>query len=150
MCDMVSYVKVDDKLLYIDNDTLRDPFVKKLIKETGRKSDVLGHGFIRKAYNIPQGKGKDFENRDFWNPDNFPEEIADKLRNNEFSELWNYMDIFDLSYIIRYAPSEYKEKAWELFKGIKYDKYDLRYIIKYASPEIANEAKILLEQMKGN
>jgi hypothetical protein len=126
---MVSWIGFEDKLLYMDNASLRDSYARKLIEETGRKEDVVGHGFIRKYYNIPEGNGKEFEVRDFWNYEKLPEEIATKLQNGEMDDLLEYVSNINLRYIISVALESWKVKAWKIFSKNNPSNDDLCYII---------------------
>jgi hypothetical protein len=148
---MVSWIGFEDKLLYMDNASLRDSYARKLIEETGRKVDVVGHGFIRKYYNIPEGKGIEFEVRDFWNYEKLPEEISMKLQNGEMDDLLEYVNNLDLSYIIIYAPESWKEKAWQILSKNNPSNDDLRCIIIHAPESWKEKAwEILLRNNLSN
>ena len=144
MCRIISWIEVEGKNLYMDNESLRDAYARELIKETGRNSDVVGHGFIRKYYNIPEEKGKEFEVNDFWNYEKLPEEIANKFRNNEMDELFKYISNDDLSYIVCYATDTYKEKAWKLLLKNNPSNDDLSYIVYWATDTYMEKARLEL------
>jgi hypothetical protein len=146
MCRIISWIEVEGKNLYMDNESLRDSYARELIKETGHNEDVEGHGFIRKYYNIPEGKGKEFEVNDFWNYGKLPEEIANKFRNNEMDELFKYVSNYGLINIVRYATDTYKEKAWKLLLKNNPSNFDLSYIVCYATDTYKEKAwKLLLK-----
>jgi hypothetical protein len=148
---MVSWIGFEDKLLYMDNASLRDSYARKLIEETGRKEDVVGHGFIRKYYNIPEGKGREFEVNEFWNYEKLPEEISMKLQNGEMDDLLEYVSNINLCDIIILAPDSWKVKAWEIFSKNNPSNIYLRCIIRYA-PESWKEkaSEILLRNNPSN
>jgi len=151
MCRIISWIEVEGKNLYMDNESLRDSYARELIKETGRTSDVVGHGFVRKYYNIPEGKGKEFEVDDFWNYEKLPEEIANKFRNNEMDELFKYISNDDLRYIVCWATDTYKEKAGKLLLKNNPSNDDLSYIVCYATDTYKEKAwKLLLKNNPSN
>ena len=127
MCDLISYVEKEGKYFFITGKDLRDKHIKKFLDGT---KDVIGHGFVRKVYNIKGGT--DRENRDFWNGD-LPDEIKQAWNAGEFDGLLEYLDSNDMEYIVQNAPVEYV--GWVLkhkYPDIETMKTDSHWAIRMA------------------
>ncbi len=141
MCNFISWIEEDGKLLYL---TDADVFSKH-----GRKTlagalhnDVLGHGAIREFFGIGS-RGKEREVCDFWKTELLPAEIAKKVRS--FDAHWgkmfrggNFMDD-DLWYIIESAPPAWRNMAAEQLMRQDEDCYYADSII--CSARIGDEQK---------
>ena len=112
MCDFISYIEKNGEILYLTDKEVFSKFGKEHLKGC-LYNDILGHGAIRKFYNIQ--RGRDVEIRDFWNLEKLPKEIAAKIK--EFDKHWGkifkggYFQPDDLQYIYSKAPEPWKSKA---------------------------------------
>ena len=152
MCDFKSYIELEDgTIAHLTDVELRDKTIRERLKGC-QDNDLIGHGAIRKAFNIT--RGRDVEIKDFWNIEQFPKEIQVTLRNFDkyYSRVWS--ECFtgeDLRYIIYYAPEAWKNKAWEQLLKQEPSNDDLRCIIEYAPEAYKNKAwKQLLKQEPSN
>ena len=152
MCDFKSYIELEDgTIAHLTDVELRDKTIRERLKGC-QDNDLIGHGAIRKAFNIT--RGRDVEIKDFWNIEQFPKEIQVTLRNFDkyYSRVWS--ECFtgeDLCYIIEYAPEAYKNKAWKQLLKQKPSNDDLCCIIYYAPKAWKNKAwKQLLKQKHSN
>ena len=87
MCEFKSWIEKDGKILHLTDLDLRDKVIKERLKDC-KDNDILGHGAIRKAYNITGGK--DYEVKDFWNTKKLPIEIAKTIK--EFNKSFTFSD----------------------------------------------------------
>ena len=114
MCDFISYIEKNGEILYLTDKEVFSKFGKEHLKGC-LHNDILGHGAIRKFYNI-QG-GRDVEVKDFWNLDKLPKEIAAKIK--EFDKHWGkifkagHFQTDDLQFIHTNAPEPWKSKAFK-------------------------------------
>jgi len=82
MCEFVSWVEKGDKVYFLTHDlihsTPRGEIIQKRFQGVG---EPLGHSAIRAYFEIDGGRDK--ECTDFSTPDNFPEPIAEAIKNGE-------------------------------------------------------------------
>jgi len=128
MCNFVSWVKKDDKIYFLTDKDLATKEGKELIKYCGRKEDTMGHGAIEHYYGIKGGKH--LENEDLSNPDNFPKEIQEVIKEGfmcEFKpealeviltpEAWKKYG--EIKQSARKKYEEIKQSAWEKYLEIE-------------------------------
>src|SRR3990167_2112856 len=86
MCDFISWIAMPDgSLVYLTKDDLdskRGRELKKYLKDS--LSDLVGHGAIEWFYNMKPGQEKHQECSDFSKPGNFPNEIAQAVKDGKF------------------------------------------------------------------
>src|SRR3990167_6186032 len=89
MCDFISWIAMPDgSLVYLTKDDLdskRGRELKKYLKDS--LSDLVGHGAIEWFYNMKPGQGKHQECSDFSKPGNFPNEIAQAVKDGKFRDM---------------------------------------------------------------
>lgn len=113
MCEFISAIRIEGRLLYIDDQALTE---KKTHKILAKDNDSLGHEFLRELYDLSSGQGEEIEVQDFWNSEKLPEELRLKLANfqsfkSNFGKLiTNHAQTDVLDYIIKNAP---KTKEWQ-------------------------------------
>jgi len=152
MCKLKSWVEYNGQILHLTDLELRDKVIKERLKDC-RDNDLIGHGAIRQAFNLPLNKGVDME-ADFWKIDKLPKEIAKTFK--EFDKYYSYlfsncMSNDDLRDIINNAPEPYQAKASEQLLKQKPSNDDLRYIVDYAlEPYKAKAWEQLLKQKPSN
>ena len=136
MCEFVSWIEHDGELFYLDNDKLDTKdgrALVKYLKDNNSLKDMCGHGAIRRYYPELKGRGSDREVVDFSSPDNFPPEIAKKIKQGKMSEvifeniplgLLNDLGVKEYQKIEQQALAEYQKieqpAFWEIFKDKKY------------------------------
>ena len=106
MCEFISWVELDDEVLYLDDEDVFSKFGKEIFKDC-KDNDILGHGAIRKYYNIPDNKGIGREVKDFWNVKKLPEILQSKVEKfpGDWKEIFTkYFQNDDLCYLVAYAP----------------------------------------------
>ena len=136
MCDFISWIEVKKKnkinYLYIDDTCLKDKVFRQLIREGSKDNDIIGHSFIREYFGLNSGDGIEREHRNFWNYKEYPNEIADKLKNFDkyFKTIFStYLQNDDLRYIIYNGTEKYKSLAWKQLLTQSPSNDDLKYII---------------------
>ena len=85
MCEFLSWIEIDDTVLFLTDDDLRTSRGKKLWKRI--KDDARGHGAIREYFDIEPGRGVDRECTDFYTPDNFPPEAVRAIMDGRVKRL---------------------------------------------------------------
>ena len=105
MCEFISWIELDDTILYLTDRDLRGKRFKGYKDyNAGWRRDIVGHGAIRWFLGIPENKGKDKECTDFSKPSNFPDEIVKAIQECRMTK--------------------FGEVPKGLLKGSLYDKYD--------------------------
>lgn len=140
MCHFISWIEKDGEVYFLTDADYKSSHGQKLLRETGDITDFVGHGFIRKYYNLIGGL--EYENSIFWElnlPEKkTPEKIKETLKDFEtFKD--NYSLIFkncleqhELINVILHAPEPYKKFAWKKFLNYKENKQGLACILEYA------------------
>jgi len=106
MCELKSWIEKDGKVLHLTDIDLRDKTIKERLKGCAPE-DLIGHGAIRKAFNIEGGEQK--EVKEFWTLSLFPKEIQSTLRDFDRYYSWMFshcLSNYDLFYILKYCPDE--------------------------------------------
>ena len=98
MCRFLSWIEYDKQLYYITAAELKSEKGKDLLKESGSKDDIWGHGFIRNYYGLTPSQGKDFEINEFNKFSELPKELKEKTKNlrkyfNLMFSLSGYLDV---------------------------------------------------------
>ena len=145
MCDFISWIDYSGKTYFLtDKEVFSD--VGNLVFEGCRDNDVLGHGAIRKYYDLPEKAGTDYEVRDFWNAEKYPKVIQNLLKDG-FLKHWGKMFVSgkfmndDLRYIVVHATPKYKDLASKQLLQQNPSNSDLRYIVEYATPKYKDLAR---------
>ena len=151
MCELKSWINKDGKIYHLTDWDLLDECIKKRLAGC-KDNDYLGHGAIRKAYNIEGGA--EHEEQDIWDLDKFPKEIADTLQHFDkyYSWQWEHcMQSDDLTYIILNGSEPWKEKACEQLIKQKPRNGDLLAIIRKGSEKLKEKAwEQLMKQEPSN
>ena len=83
MCEFISWIEKDNKLYYLTDAEIFSEMGKERL-EGCQDNDFLGHGAIRRFYQIKGGI--DHEVKDFWNYKKLPPEIAKLVK--DFKKFW--------------------------------------------------------------
>jgi cell division septum initiation protein DivIVA len=121
MCKFLSWIeKPNGELKYISNFELNTRDGKKLKEKLNDDAvfydDIQGHGAIREYFGLRCNDGINKEYTDFSSPDNFPKEIAQKIKNGEFSEIG-----INRHLLTELAGIEYekiRQSAWKEYEKI--------------------------------
>ena len=147
MCEFLSCVVVKDKYYYLEDKDVFSSYGRKVLAGCN-DNDVLGHGAIRKYYNIKNGVGRDVEYKNFWELDKLPnDEIRRKVESFDVYFGKMFRKCFqndDLCYVIVWASDEWREKEWVQLLKQGATNYDLCWVIKYASDEWREKAWVQL------
>ena len=158
MCEFISWIDVQKDgevhhLFLTDAEVYDDSHGREVFGDC-KDNDVLGHGAIRKYYNLRLSQGIEHEARDFWKA-RLPPEITQKLA--DFDRNWGRMfhagafQNDDLRYLVSYAPEPYKAKAAEQLLKQKPSNDDLRFLVAFApEPYKAKAWEQLLKQKMSN
>lgn len=86
MCQYLSWIEINDTFYYLTKKELNSKRGLELKAYLSDKyyEDVIGHGAIDWYFDLGE-KGKNWECFDFSSPSNFPKEIAEAIKNCEFS-----------------------------------------------------------------
>jgi hypothetical protein len=90
MCEFLSWIELPNgELKYLTNFELNTRDGQRLIKSLGSDfcTEIVGHGAIKEYFGLKNHAGVDQECIDFSYLDNFPEEIVQKIKKGEFSQL---------------------------------------------------------------
>ena len=87
MCEFVSWIEHKGIIYFLSDDELSTSKGHELRQYCGSEDDLLGHGAIRKYYNLGQDQGVNKECNDFSSPDNFPAKIQTMIRDGKFKRL---------------------------------------------------------------
>jgi len=107
MCDFLSWIETPEKNYYITGNQLNTTRGKMLQAECGSTDDTVGHGFIRLYYGLANNFGVNKECTDFSKPKNFPDEIAQAIKDGKFRGLAIVPKL-----LTKKALAEYK-KVWQ-------------------------------------
>jgi len=143
MCEFLSWIEMPNgELKYISNFELNTRDGAKLRKKLGDQfyDEIVGHGAIREYFGLESRRGKNCECNDFSTPDNFPLEIAKKIKNGEFSQLGIARQVFKTITLEKYREIETRirneyEKAI-IFALDKYGEIELSAWKKYKEIKI--------------
>ena len=134
MCNFISWVELPDgTLAYLTDADVYSRHGRKVLQDC-IDNDFLGHGAIRRFFGLGK-KGIDREQRDFWETDKLPQELAEKVK--QFDKYWGRMwreGVFqndDLADIIRHAPDPWRRKACQQLLRQNPSNGDLGNIIVY-------------------
>jgi hypothetical protein len=116
MCDFISWIEKDNKVVFLTGDDLRSKRGKALIKYCESHEDLLGHGAIRWFYGEFKG-GKEKECSDFSSPDNFPKEIVQAVLNGDFRGVGISLMLLNDRAAEEYSAAE--SKYYEEYKNIR-------------------------------
>ena len=130
MCEFISWTEYKGKLYYISNYELNTPDGQALRRKLNYDfyEEIKGHGAIKTYFGLPHSKCKDNECSDFSTPNNFPAEIAEKIKAGEFSEIGVAEGLLTQPARAEYekveqpARAEYekvKQSAWAEYKKVK-------------------------------
>jgi len=153
MCEFISWIVSGGKLFYLTDQDIFSEHGREVLAGC-KDNDFLGHGAIREFWNLQGGAEK--EERDFWNFEKLPKELALMVR--DFDKHWSktfktYFQNDDLRHIIYDAPNEWKAKALGQLLKQKPGNSGLTGIIIYAHAPEELKAKVwkqLLKQKPGN
>ncbi len=84
MCEFISWIEIDDKVLFLDDARMKEKERKMEVKYPD-KSEWQGHGAIRWYYGIADNNGVKKECINFSSPANFPPVIAEAIKNNQMT-----------------------------------------------------------------
>jgi len=126
MCDLFSWIDLDGKIYFLDDNKLNTKEGRELLKLLMPmfEDDLLGHGAIRYYYPELKERGKDYEYTDFSSPDNFPDEIVEAIKSGIFRNFGVCPEILTESASGKYekirqpAREEYEkivQPAWEKY-----------------------------------
>ena len=86
MCEFISWIEKEGNIFFLTyHDIYRTKRGKELRDYCRNKDDLIGHGAIQYFYEFSGGNEKECE--DFSNPENFPGEITDAIKNGKFRGL---------------------------------------------------------------
>jgi len=148
MCDFISWIEVQKNnetvYLYLTDKDVFSTDGREILGDC-KDNDIIGHGAIRRYYNLNSHQGKEREEINFWKKNApIPREIKDKIKefNKHWGKMWNSgaFQNDDLCYIIEYAPKEFKQKAWNRLLKQNPTNYDLKYIVISAPKEFKQKA----------
>lgn len=91
MCQFISWIEHDGKILFLTDDELSTPRGYELREYLGRQfnNDIIGHGAIRWYYHLNYYEGFDHECTDFTDSKNFPSEITQAIKQGLFEKIAN-------------------------------------------------------------
>lgn len=121
MCDIISWMEVERdgkiKIFHLDDKDVFSSRGREIFKDY-RDNDVWGHGAIGKYFGLQPKQGTEKEQKDFWELETLPQEIAEKLKTPE-DFIKNFGKMFkehsqndDLVYILKHAPKPYRDMVW--------------------------------------
>ena len=119
MCEFLSWIELPNgELKYISDFELGTRDGIKLKKFLGERysNEIVGHGAIKTYFGLKHGVGKDCECIDFSTPDNFPDEIVQKIKAGKFSQLGINRQLLSHS-----AKEEYLkvvDPAWKEYRKV--------------------------------
>jgi len=88
MCEFISWIEKNKDIIFLTgDDVFRTKEGKKLQKYCGNNEDLVGHGAIRRFYNIPHNVGVNIECSNFLSPRNFPKEIVKAIKSGKMRGL---------------------------------------------------------------
>jgi len=120
MCDFVSWIEYKDTLYYLTKECLRDKRATYI-----DMADISGHGAIEIFYDL-QNRGIHKECTDFSSPKNFPQEIADAIKNVKFRGIGLDVRLLNQQGCAKYYNIE--QPAYDKYEKIRqaaYDKYEI-------------------------
>jgi len=118
MCEFISWIKLDNEIVYLNDDCLKDKKGRELRRHLGKayKEDVKGHGAIRWYYDIEDNVGVNQECESA-NIKNYPKQIIEDIKNCKFKEIG-----FNLGFLTELALKKYqdiKQPAYEKYLDIE-------------------------------
>jgi vacuolar-type H+-ATPase subunit E/Vma4 len=119
MCKRVSWIKTNDNhLLYLTTYDLFDTPQGKAVREQLSEDDWIGHTAIKMFYGYkPQDRiGAEQECTDFSSPFNFPDEIAQAIKDGKFMDVID-SDILTVDAFAKYEKIE--QSAYDEYKKIE-------------------------------
>jgi hypothetical protein len=103
VCDFISWIDVDGKLLYLTDADVKSSHGRHALEDV-QDNDVLGHGAIRAYYSMSQYQGVNHERRDFW-ADDLPDEIKKVVKSGACANMIKLsFEMHDIDYVVRSAP----------------------------------------------
>ena len=103
MCEYVSWIEKDGKLLYLSDDDVYSSHGRKKLSGL-QDNDAIGHGAIRAYYGLARYEGTDHERTDWWARD-LPDEIKSHVRSGRCVKILREGLCWDgLDHIARNAP----------------------------------------------
>ena len=108
MCHFVSWVEHKGIVYFLSDDELATPEGRELRQYCECDDDLLGHGAIRKYYNLGNDQGVAKECMDFSNPENFPQRIRKMIKDGKFRRLvlMGYPPLLSASALAEYEKIE--------------------------------------------
>ena len=119
MCHFISWIEHNDKNWFLTKNELSTDKGKELIEYCGDPADIVGHGAIRQYYNFTGGFNK--ECTDFTNPDRFPPEIVQAIKDGLFEGMGVAPKI--LTEEAREKYDRIRIQAWGEYNRIKKNKH---------------------------
>ena len=156
MCEPISWIEKDGELFYLTDREVFSKHGREVFGAKHKDNDLLGHNAIRLYWNLKGGT--QHENTSLWDPDSYPAEIGELLKDIEtFKKNWGRMlsrGMFmsdDLCYIIKYGTFKYQELAWKQLVKQEPSNNDLCCIMGYGTPKYKTLAwNQLLKQEPSN
>ena len=116
MCDFISWIEKDSQVIFLTaDDVFNTKEGKELQKYCQDKSDLVGHGAIRRYYGNFKG-GTEKECTDFSTPDNFPLEIVKAIKSGKMAGLGIAEGLLTKSALAEYE--KIRQPAWAEYDKI--------------------------------
>jgi hypothetical protein len=126
MCEFISWIEKDDKVLFLTYDDIyHTKKGKELQKHCKNSRDYTGHGAIGYFYNLSENTGTNKECTDFTSPDNFPSDIVKAIKLGQFTGLGLSKDLLTEQAYAEYV--EIRQAAFAEYMKIQqaaYAKYE--------------------------
>ena len=131
MCEFISWIEHDGKNWFLTKNESNSDKGQELIEYCGGTDDLVGHGAIKQYYGFKGGFNQ--ECTDFSTPKNFPEEIAQALKDGLFEGVGLPLEILAAPARIEYEKSE--QLAWT-----EYD--TIIFMERYINKKIVQSARV--------
>lgn len=120
MCDFVSWIEKDNKVLFLTHDLVFNTEKGKLLRDWCKSTDdYCGHGAIRYYYGLERDHGKDRECTDFTTTANFPYAIVKAIKAGKMGGIGFNTDMLNDKARAEYAAI--RDKAYAEYHAV-YDK----------------------------
>jgi len=122
MCEFVSWIKLKGKILYLNDDCLRDKKGKEMKRHGDEhfQNDVQGHGAIMWYFDLKDNKGVNEESESI-NTKDYPEQIVEDIKNCKMSLIgYNFRFLTDSALKDYLAIKNSAEKKYLAIKSSAY------------------------------